>query len=175
MLDKETKTNFLSLINLGHGFSKSCAKMSIDIKKASEYYQSKEGKTFAKEIRLKMKQGLSLYLSEYKKVLKLDKEMFGKRELLPILEDSIGNFISTVNLWGCGLNEFQKEELEESGKDELEGDGAIPITEEMISTGIEIYGNLREVATAYELTYDELICVVGCYPQLKKLLKQQVD
>ena len=148
------KDIFYSLIRNGQGFSKACLRLNFSVKEMGEYYERNE--EFKKHLDNAFKLGLVDIASLREKALKDGKGTFIG------LDEQLNKFIGAVHLWGCALNEFQREELEESG--------VIPITVDMIISGFELYGNLREVATAYQLAYDELLSIVSCQPELRKYL-----
>lgn len=153
--DEIEKSIFLNLLKQGIGFSLSCSKVSIDIIQASLVYL--DDADLRSEIDNAFKLGLVDILAERDKLLKSD----DKSHLME-LNEMIKSFISKPCLWCSGLNSFQKENLDE--------DGYIYISSEMILKGISMYGNLCEAATAYGLSHSDILDIVNADPKLRNLL-----
>jgi len=157
------KTIFLSLLRNGQGLTKACKKMGYDPKEASEYLKDTDNASFLYEVEQAFKLGLSDVMLKREKVIKSVTTSTDSIEVIDIVLDK---FISQPVYWGDGLNEYQKEELEDE-----DGLGVIPITEEMVIQGLARFGNLYEVATAYGQKYRELIEIVTGNSKLRYLLR----
>lgn len=153
------ETLFFNLLRTGAGFSLSCIKSSLCIEKASVFYE--EDKTFSKKVGEAIQLGLLELMTERDKILQEQENKYHFAEI----NEAIKSFISKVNLWACGLNEFQIEALEE--------EGYIYISSELILKGIALYGNLHETATAYAQTYEQMLDIVCSDPKLRYLAENK--
>lgn len=145
------KTIFLSLIKNGLGLSGACAKLGLSPFEVSEIYSSNV------ELTNQIDEAFTLGLAE----LTIKVEGARGTEDFDRWDKLLRVFPSKPALWGCGLNEYQLEELEESG--------VIPITKGMVKTSIAMVGNLRDVATSLCLEYRELIDLINNEFELKEL------
>lgn len=155
LVDENKKTIFLSLIKNGLGLSGASAKMGLCPKMVSETYLSDP------DWKSEIDNAFDIGLADL--TLKREEALENKDDNLEELSKLLAVFPSQPTLWGCELNEFQLEELEETG--------SIPISHDMIKRSLAIHGSLREVATSFMLTYTELIEIALSDVELRKLLR----
>lgn len=158
------KTIFLSLLRNGQGLTKACKKMGYDPKEASEYLNDTANSSLSEEVDNAFKLGLIDAISKREKAIK---SSTSSTDSIAVLDAILDKFISQPVYWGDGLNEYQREELEDE-----EGMGVIPITDEMVIQGLARFGNLYEVATAYGQQYNEIIEIVAGNSKLRYLLRK---
>lgn len=158
------KTIFLSLLRNGQGLTKACKKMGYDPKDASEYLNDTENSSLTEEVINAFKLGLADIMQKREKAIKSESS---SSDSIAMLDEILDKFISQPVYWGDGLNEFQREEL-----DDDEGMGVIPITDEMVIQGVARFGNLYEVATAYGQKYSEIMEIVAGNSKLRYLLRK---
>lgn len=158
--DEVEESIFLNLIRNGQGLTKSCMKMGYGLKVASIYLQDEANFALLGKVENAFKLGLIDVIEKRETAMKNSSDQMLQINMM------LDSFISNPIFWGDGLNEFQKEELEDE-----DGLGVIPITDDMILEGLALYGNLHEVSTAYSLEYKELLQIVVSYPKLKRLIR----
>lgn len=150
-MNERKKSLFLNLIKNGLGFSGACAKMGFCPKEWTHIYLTDE------DWRKDIDEAFDLGLTE----ILINLEKHKGEEAYERWEKLLYKYPSKPALWGSGLNEFQIQALEQ--------EGVIPIGVSMIKTALSSYGNLRDVATALCLEYEELIQVINREFELKHL------